>query len=166
MNANGQVSFNPTTIGGGNIAVGGRVGLMNLESYDQFMPAWYNDAKASMNAAEANGQRAANSPDGTMTSSFSSSSSLMDLKTRFPATFKRSGGKVYATFTDENGKRQTITIPERQLTQGRPRLMNLADSHMGNFDSFGDVVFQGGGDGMHTIDNMRGNAGSTTTFSI
>ena len=45
-------------------------------------------------------------------------------------------------------------------------LMNLADSHMGNFDSFGDVAFVGGGDGMHTIDNMRGNVGSTTTFSI
>ena len=46
------------------------------------------------------------------------------------------------------------------------QLQNLADSHMGNFDSFGDVAFVGGGDGMHTIDNMRGNVGSTTTFSI
>jgi len=36
---------------------------------------------------------------------------------------------------------------------------------MGNFDSFGDVAFVGGGDGKHTIDNMRANAGSTTTFS-
>ena len=46
------------------------------------------------------------------------------------------------------------------------QLQNLADSHMGNFDSYGHVEFQGGGDGMHTIDNMRGNAGSTTVFSI
>ena len=52
------------------------------------------------------------------------------------------------------------------VTLQAPTLMNLADSHMGNFDSFGDVAFVGGGDGMHTIDNMRGNVGSTTTFSI
>ena len=46
------------------------------------------------------------------------------------------------------------------------QLQNLADSHMGNFDSYGFVEFQGGGAGMHTIDNMRGNAGSHTVFSI
>ena len=31
MNANGQVAFNPTSIGGGNIAVGGPVYLSNLD---------------------------------------------------------------------------------------------------------------------------------------
>ena len=82
--------------------------LVNLESYDQFMPAWYNDAKASMAAAEANGQRATTSPDGSVitssTSSSTSSSSLMNLKESYPATFKRRGGKVIGTYRDANGK--------------------------------------------------------------
>lgn len=75
-------------------------------------------------------------------------------------------------FRDENGKIHNFTVPkgEKVLFEGSwskgKKLMNLADSHMGNFDSFGDVEFVGGGAGMHTIDNMRGNAGSTTTFSI
>ena len=46
------------------------------------------------------------------------------------------------------------------------QLQNLANGHIGNFDSYGDVEFVGGGDGKHTIDNMRGNPGSRTTFSI
>ena len=54
----------------------------------------------------------------------------------------------------------------RTFKRSVKHLMNLADSYMKNFDSFGDVAFQGGGAGMHTIDNMRGNVGSTTTFSI
>ena len=82
--------------------------LVNLESYDQFMPAWYNDAKASMATAEANGQRATTSPDGSVTtssfSSSSSSSSLMNLKERYKTSFKRSGGNVIGTYKDANGK--------------------------------------------------------------
>ena len=89
---------------------------------------------------------------------------LMNLKETYKTTFRRSGGKVIGTYKDANGQTQTFTIPESQLT--RKGLMNLADSHMGNFDSYGFVEFQGGGAGMHTIDNMRGNAGSHTVFSI
>ena len=82
--------------------------FVNLESYDQFMPAWYNDAKASMATAEANGQRATTSPDGSVTtsssSSSSSSSSLMNLKESYKTSFKRSGGNVIGTYKDANGK--------------------------------------------------------------
>ena len=156
--------------------------LVNLESYDEFMPAWLTDAQNKMKDADANGQKA--NPDGSVTTTTSSSSSssslmnlgtyatssprspysLMNLKETYKTTFKRSGGKVIGTYKDANGKTQTFTIPESQLT--RKGLMNLADSHMGNFDSYGFVEFQGGGAGMHTIDNMRGNAGSHTVFSI
>ena len=73
---------------------------------------------------------------------------------------------MIGSYKDGNGKTQTFKIPENKLTRGHPKLMNLADSYMKNFDSFGDVQFQGGGEGMHTIDNMRANSGSTTTFSI
>lgn len=75
-------------------------------------------------------------------------------------------------FRDENGKIHNFTVPkgEKVLFEGSwskgKKLMNLADSYMKNFDSYGRVDFQGGGEGMHTIDNMRGNPGSQTVFSI
>ena len=46
------------------------------------------------------------------------------------------------------------------------QLQNLANSHIGNFDGNGRVDFRGGGHGMHTIDNARGNKGSHFVFAI
>ena len=83
-----------------------------------------------------------------------------------------SKGVEVRNFRDENGKIHTFPVfvgqqvfYEGLLSKGK-NLMNLADSYMKNFDSYGRVDFQGGGQGMHTIDNMRGNAGSQTVFSI
>ena len=75
-------------------------------------------------------------------------------------------------FRDEYGNIHNFIVPkgEQVMFEGSwskgKTLMNLADSYMKNFDSYGRVDFQGGGQGMHTIDNMRGNAGSHTVFSI
>ena len=58
-------------------------GLMNMESYDQFMPSWVAGAQQKMKTAEEEGKKAAQAGDGSSTvtssSSSSSSSSLMNL---------------------------------------------------------------------------------------
>ena len=82
------MNFEPVTTGGGAITFGNQelaqssLSLQNLESYDEFMPAWTFEAKAKMDAAAQNGQRSADQGvQTTHTESHSSSSSLMDLAT-------------------------------------------------------------------------------------
>ena len=66
----------------------------------------------------------------------------------------------YTGVYDNAGPIPSFMVPAGKffkLENPKRVLMNLADSHMGNFDSFGRVDFQGGGEGLHTIDNMRAN---------
>ena len=45
-------------------------------------------------------------------------------------------------------------------------LLNLADAHLDNFQTFGTVDFVGGGGGQHTINNMQAGETSHVTFAI
>ena len=78
------------------------------------------------------------------------------------------GGSVGAGNTDFGGSSSASgpsTSVGLDLNMGGMKLQNLADSYLGSYDAYGDTAFVGGGEGTHRIDNMRGNVGSTTTFS-
>ena len=71
-----------------------------------------------------------------------------------------------ANFVGKNGGTNNIgTVNGRRGSTLNFGLLNLADSHIGSFDGYGRVDFQGGGSGSHTIDDVRANEGSHFVFS-
>ena len=174
-------------------------GLMNMESYDQFMPSWIAEAQQKMKTAEEEGKKAAQAGDGSSTvtssSSSSSSSSLMNLyktsvntangditytgidarELMWPLEITPVGHKAFLkdVTTVENNQIQHVDSEEvadggkKVIMPGRIiALVNLADAHLDNFQTFGKVDFVAGGGGKHTINNMQAGETSHVTFSI